>query len=116
MSDRRRPKRPGATLFFTVARVRQQRPLAIDAVVVLPDRLPCVWNGRPATPAMPGAGVPSNRGSPAACTTAETSQLSIFKAAMNADCGISTLPNWRIFFLPAFCFSRSLRLRVASPP
>ena len=43
-------------------------------------------------------------------------QLSIFKAAMNASCGISTLPNWRIFFLPAFCFSSSLRLRVASPP
>ena len=41
---------------------------------------------------------------------------SIFSAAMNASCGMSTLPNWRIFFLPAFCFSRSLRLRVASPP
>ena len=43
-------------------------------------------------------------------------QLSIFSALMNASCGISTLPNWRIFFLPAFCLSRSLRLRVASPP
>ena len=43
-------------------------------------------------------------------------QLSIFSAAMKASCGISTFPNWRIFFLPAFCFSRSLRLRVASPP
>jgi hypothetical protein len=43
-------------------------------------------------------------------------QLSIFSAAMKASCGISTLPNWRILFLPAFCFSRSLRLRVASPP
>ena len=43
-------------------------------------------------------------------------QLSIFSALMKAACGISTLPNWRIFFLPAFCFSRSLRLRVASPP
>jgi hypothetical protein len=40
---------------------------------------------------------------------------SIFSAAMNA-CGISTLPNWRIFFLPSFCLSSSLRLRVASPP
>ena len=40
----------------------------------------------------------------------------IFSAAMNASCGISTLPNWRIFFLPRFCASRSLRLRVASPP
>ncbi len=43
-------------------------------------------------------------------------QLSILSAAMKASCGISTLPNWRIFFLPAFCFSSSLRLRVASPP
>ncbi len=41
---------------------------------------------------------------------------SIFSALMNADCGISTLPNWRIFFLPAFCLSSSLRLRETSPP
>ena len=41
---------------------------------------------------------------------------SIFSAAMNASCGISTLPNCRIFFLPAFCFSSSLRLRETSPP
>ena len=30
--------------------------------------------------------------------------------------GISTWPNWRIFFLPFFCLSSSLRLRVMSPP
>ena len=41
---------------------------------------------------------------------------SIFSAAMKASCGMSTLPNWRIFFLPSFCLSRSLRLRVMSPP
>ena len=41
---------------------------------------------------------------------------STFSAAMNASCGMSTLPNWRIFFLPFFCLSRSLRLRVTSPP
>jgi len=46
----------------------------------------------------------------------EAPHPSIFSAAMNASCGMSTLPNWRIFFLPAFCFSSSLRLRVASPP
>ena len=40
----------------------------------------------------------------------------ILSAAMKASCGISTLPNWRMRFLPAFCFSKSLRLRVASPP
>ena len=43
-------------------------------------------------------------------------QLSIFSAEMNACWGISTLPNWRIFFLPAFCFSRSFFFRVTSPP
>ena len=31
-------------------------------------------------------------------------------------CGISTLPTCFIRFLPAFCFSKSLRLRVMSPP
>ncbi len=49
------------------------------------------------------------RGAPAA-------QLSIFSAEMNASCGMSTFPNWRIFFLPAFCLSSSFRFRVASPP
>jgi len=44
------------------------------------------------------------------------SQLSTFSAAMKASCGMSTLPNCRIFFLPSFCFSRSFRLRVTSPP
>ena len=33
---------------------------------------------------------------------------------MNASCGISKLPNWRILAFPFFCFSSSLR--VASPP
>ena len=43
-------------------------------------------------------------------------QASIFRAAMKALCGISTLPNWRMRFLPSFCLSRSLRLREMSPP
>jgi hypothetical protein len=43
-------------------------------------------------------------------------RLSIFSALMKACWGISTRPNWRIFFLPAFCFSRSFFLRVTSPP
>ena len=43
-------------------------------------------------------------------------QASIFNAAKKALCGISTLPNWRIRFLPSFCFSSSLRLRLMSPP
>ena len=40
----------------------------------------------------------------------------IRSAAMKADCGMSTLPNCRIRFLPSFCLSSSLRLRVMSPP
>lgn len=43
-------------------------------------------------------------------------QLSILSAEMKASCGISTLPNWRIRFFPAFCFSSSFFFRVASPP
>ena len=41
---------------------------------------------------------------------------STFSAAMKASWGMSTLPNWRMRFLPSFCLSRSLRLRVTSPP
>src|SRR5437588_862394 len=36
--------------------------------------------------------------------------------AMKASCGISTLPTRLRRFLPSFCFSSSLRLRVTSPP
>ena len=46
-----------------------------------------------------------------------SAQLSfIFNAAINALCGISTWPNWRMRFLPSFCLSSSLRLRLMSPP
>ena len=37
-------------------------------------------------------------------------------AAMNASWGTSTLPTRRIRAFPFFCVSRSLRLRVMSPP
>ena len=37
-------------------------------------------------------------------------------AATNASWGTSTRPTIFIRFLPSFCFSRSLRLRVMSPP
>src|SRR5690606_1885152 len=36
--------------------------------------------------------------------------------ARKASCGISTLPTCFMRFLPAFCFSSSLRLREMSPP
>ena len=45
----------------------------------------------------------------------ERSQSS-FSTARNASCGISTEPTCFMRFLPAFCFSRSLRLREISPP
>src|SRR4029079_19628202 len=35
-----------------------------------------------------------------------------FSTARNASCGISTWPTRFMRFLPSFCFSRSLRLRV----
>ena len=41
---------------------------------------------------------------------------STLRAAMKASCGILTVPTVRIRFFPAFCFSNSLRFRVASPP
>ncbi len=37
-------------------------------------------------------------------------------AAMNASCGTSTRPTIFMRFLPSFCFSSSLRLRLMSPP
>jgi hypothetical protein len=36
-------------------------------------------------------------------------QTSTFSAVMNASCGMSTLPNCRMRFLPFFCLSSSLR-------
>ena len=41
---------------------------------------------------------------------------STWSTARNASCGISTVPTCFIRFFPSFCFSRSLRLRVTSPP
>ena len=41
---------------------------------------------------------------------------STFRMAMNASWGTSTLPIAFMRFLPAFCFSSSLRLREMSPP
>jgi len=40
----------------------------------------------------------------------------IRSAAINASCGIDTLPYSRIFALPFFCFSSSFFLREISPP
>ncbi len=40
----------------------------------------------------------------------------ILRTLRKASCGISMLPTCFIRFLPSFCFSSSLRLRVMSPP
>ena len=42
--------------------------------------------------------------------------LSSFSTAMKASVGTWTVPKFRIFFLPSFCFSSSFFLRVISPP
>ncbi len=41
---------------------------------------------------------------------------SSLRTARKASLGIWTVPSWRIFFLPSFCFSSSFFLRVMSPP
>ncbi len=43
-------------------------------------------------------------------------QSSSLSTAINASLGTATVPNWRIRFLPSFCFSSSFFLRVISPP
>ena len=45
-----------------------------------------------------------------------TAFWSVESAATKASCGTSTRPIVFIRFLPSFCFSSSLRLRVMSPP
>ena len=47
------------------------------------------------------------------CLPSHSSSLS---TARNASVGICTVPSWRIFFLPSFCFSSSFFFRVMSPP
>lgn len=39
-----------------------------------------------------------------------------FNTDRKASCGTSTLPSWRILFLPSFCFSRSFFFLEISPP
>ena len=47
---------------------------------------------------------------------AATHYSSSFSTDMNASWGTSTLPSWRMRFLPSFCFSSSFFFRVMSPP
>jgi hypothetical protein len=68
--------------------------------------------------AAPGLWIPGSRASPAPRNDGVKLRphTSTFSAAINASCGMSTLPNCRMRFLPSFCLSSSFRLRVASPP
>ncbi len=61
---------------------------------------------------------PAGFGHPAAADSAASipTHSSSRSAEMNASCGTSTRPMFFIRFLPSFCFSRSLRFRVMSPP
>ena len=43
-------------------------------------------------------------------------QESIFSTAINASLGTCTVPNWRMRFLPSFCFSSNFFFLVISPP
>ena len=40
----------------------------------------------------------------------------LLRTDRNASCGTSTFPTCFMRFLPSFCFSRSFRFRVMSPP
>jgi hypothetical protein len=61
--------------------------------------------------------LPRSHGSPLlAKEQAGFRSQSTFRIARNAFCGISTLPTCFMRFFPSFCFSRSLRFRLMSPP
>jgi len=53
---------------------------------------------------------------PASCKILEDYSSPTLRTARKASCGMSTLPIRFMRFLPSFCFSRSLRLRLMSPP
>ena len=57
-----------------------------------------------------------SRASGTAVATARSQSSPRRNAEMKASWGTSTRPMFFIFFLPSFCFSSSLRLRLMSPP
>lgn len=62
------------------------------------------------SPAFPGAGEKVEKDKKAG------GQSPVFSTLMKASCGMLIFPMDFMRFLPSFCFSRSLRLRVTSPP
>lgn len=73
-------------------------------------------NGKDRGDGLDDSGLPSRDLRVVAAAVSLCQFSSILRAEMNASCGISTLPNSRIFFLPAFCLSSNFRLREMSPP
>ncbi len=99
--------RVGVEMIVLVAAVGMREALPDHCGEVVAERLP-----------QPGHDVPLIR-----CDPAYVHYLLDFSAvgalesaAMNASWGTSTRPTIFIRFLPSFCFSSSLRLRVISPP
>ena len=82
------------------------------AVLIRPDGH-VAWTGALTDPDLPSA-LTTWFGAPAPPTGG--AQSSRRRAAMKTSPGTSTRPIVFIFFLPSFCFSSSLRLRVMSPP
>ena len=83
---------------------------ADDRREVLAERLPEPGDDRPVAVAVDPADLRRHfLGFSAAPPVVES-------AAMKASWGTSTRPTIFIRFLPSFCFSSSLRLRVMSPP
>lgn len=117
MSSTRRPQHsdrkfsaPGGHTPHTGALGRQSRRPA------RPDGGQCGRSARkrdaPGCGWHPGAYGGANYFLPAALPSPESEE----RAAMKASCGTSTRPTIFIRFLPSFCFSSSLRLRLMSPP
>jgi hypothetical protein len=96
----------GIRTLGTLSRTHAFQACALNRSATSPAPQPLTANARQ------GRG----RSIPFQTPSANPNHASIFSAARNADCGISTLPNCRIRFLPSFCFSSSFRLREMSPP
>ena len=113
------PLRISADLPYTLRWPKEPHPVIITQSV----------NALPATIYLIAFAVPFFMAMPPFCKSAVHNNMhsiftvspvnylsSSFSTLINAFCGISTFPTWRIRFLPSFCFSRSFFFREISPP